>query len=321
MKTKLSTLQYLPVMYLCLHDGKTKVAVLPLFIFLCLCLVSCGQLVSNAKREFSADLAATILASDDPETVKKGVPSYLLLISSLIRGEPDNPDLLESGAKLYSAYGSSFADTIESKRALTQKAFHYASRAMCLRNENFCHIHHLPLDKYETVLTNLDKSYAESLFIFSSSWAGVIEANSDNWDAVADLPKVKAGMKRVLALDETVSYGNAHVYMAILESLLPPGMGGNPELSKQHFERAIELSKGKNLMAKVLYAEKYARLLFNRELHDTLLNQVIAADLNAGGYLEKHQSKDSECQEELTLINILAKQKAAELLDGADDYF
>ena len=50
---------------------KSRILVLPLLISLAIGLSSCGQLISNAKREFSADLAATILASDDPETIKK----------------------------------------------------------------------------------------------------------------------------------------------------------------------------------------------------------------------------------------------------------
>ena len=306
---------------------KSRILVLPLLISLAIGLSSCGQLISNAKREFSADLAATILASDDPETIKKGVPSYLLLLSSLIRGEPENPELLESGAQLYSAYGSSFTDTLASKKALTKRAYAYASRAICLRNEQFCHVDKLSFAEYETLLASIDKSQAENLFIFSSSWASVIEANSGDWDAVAELPKVKAGMKRVLALDETVSNGNAHVYMAVLESLLPPSLGGKPELAKQHFERADELSEGKNLMAKVLYAEKYARLLFDRELHDVLLKQVLDTDIGVRDYIAKNQyavndeKHDRKRDEELILINTLAKQKAAELLDSADDYF
>lgn len=309
-----------------LQHVKTRVFVLPLLILLIASLASCGQLVSNAKREFSADLAATILASDDPETVKKGVPSYLLLISSLIRGEPDNAELLESGAQLFSAYGSSFTDSLESKKALTKKAHHYASRAICLRNENFCNVDKLSLAEYKAVLAKVDKLQAKSLFIFSSSWAGIVEANSGNWDAIAELPKVKAGMERVLVLDEMVGHGNAHVYMAVLESLLPPGLGGKPELAKQHFDRADELSKGKNLMAKVLYAEKYARLLFDRKLHDKLLNQVLDANINSSDYTFNNQfkeknSSDKYNNDELILINTLARQKAAELLNGADDYF
>ncbi len=326
MKTKSPlSLLLMPVATMQLQHAKANFFSLSLLLLFIVSLASCGQVVSNAKREFYADLAATILASDDPETIKKGVPSYLLLISSLIRSEPENAELLESAAQLYSAYGSSFTDTLESKKALTKKAHHYASRAICLRNELFCNADKLSFAEYETVLSKVNKSNAKSLFIFSSSWAGVVEANSDNWDAVAELPRIKAGMKRVLALDETVGHGNAHVYMGVLESLLPPDLGGKPERAKQHFDRANELAKGKNLMAKVLYAEKYARLLFDRKLHDDLLNQVLAASMDSRGGLKNQNVKNDNGEnynnEELILINALAKHKAVELLKSADDYF
>lgn len=271
-----------------------------------LAITACGQVISNAKLEFSQDLNATILEFDDPETIKKGVPAYLILVSSMIKGDPENPDLLESGAQLYSAYASSFTDSNDSRRALANRAYHYAGRAMCLRNAGFCDVVSLSYFEYEMLLTSVNASQAEYLFIFASSWAGVIEANSSDWNAIAELPKVKAGMERVIELDDTVSNGNAQLYMAVLESLLPPSLGGKPELAKAHFERAIEISNGTNLMAKVLYAEKYARLVFDRQLHDQLLQQVIDADTGP---------KDQR------LINTIAKQKAVTLLSGADDYF
>lgn len=262
--------------------------------------------MANAKKEFAQDLSATILEFDDPETIKKGVPAYLILISSMIKGDPENPDLLESGSQLYTAYASSFTDSSNSKKALANRAFSYASQAMCIRDANFCDVKSLSYFEFEKRLETVDKVQAESLLIFVGSWAGVIEANSSDWNAVAELPKVKAGIQCVLAADETVSNGNAHVYMAVMESLLPPNLGGKPELAKKHFDRAIEISDGRNQMAKVLYAEKYARLLFDRELHDKLLKQVVEAD---------------EGPQDQKLINTLAKQKAAELLSGADDYF
>ncbi|NOQ90889.1 MAG: hypothetical protein GQ549_08075 [Gammaproteobacteria bacterium] len=278
-----------------------------LFLLLTIFVVSsCSHVISNAKTEFSQDLAATIMESDDPETIKKGVPAYLILISSMIRGSDDNPDLLESGAKLYGAYASGFADSVESKKVLSKRAFDYASRAMCLRNENFCDLKNVSYFEYEKRLKSVDVSQVESLFVFASAWAGIIEANSSDWNAVAELPKVKASIQRVLDLDETVNNGNAHLYMAVMESILPPTLGGKPELAQMHYERAIEISKGTNLMAKVLYADKYARMLFDRELHDALLQQVIDADIGP---------------KEQTLINTLAKQRAAELLASADDYF
>ena len=57
---------------------------------------------------------------------------------------------------------------------------------------------------------------------------------------------------------------------------------------------------------RVLFARGYARLLYERDLHDRLLNEVVAADPYANG---------------LTLANVLAQEDAAALLAGADDYF
>lgn len=275
-------------------------------IFVVLSITACGQLISNAKKEFADDLSATILEFDDPETIKKGVPAYLILISSMIKGDPESPDLLESGAQLYGAYASGFSDNDKSKKALTNRAFNYASRAICIRNTDFCEVKNISYFEFEKRLTSVEKSQAKYLLIFISSWAGDIEANSSDWNAVAELPKVKAGLQHVIEIDETVSNGNAHLYMAVMESLLPPTLGGKPDIAKNHFDRAIEISNGENLMAKVLYAEKYARMLFDRDLHDQLLQQVIDAESGP---------------KEQILINALAKQKAAELLSNAEDYF
>ncbi len=277
-----------------------------LLLTLVLGISACGQLISNAKQEFAEDLSATIQSFDDPETIKRGVPAYLILISSMIKGDPENVKLLESGAQLYGAYASGFTDSADSKRALANRAFDYASRAMCLRDPRFCGVKQLSYFEFEKLLASIEKPQAEHLFVFVSSWAGVIEANSSDWNAVAELPKVKAGIQCVLDVDETVNNGNAHLYMAVMESLLPPTLGGKPELAKKHFDRAIEISKGHNLMAKVLYAEKYARMLFDRKLHDELLQQVIDADVGP---------------QDQILVNTLAKQRAAELLSDADDYF
>jgi hypothetical protein len=137
-------------------------------------------------------------------------------------------------------------------------------------------------------------------------WASWIQANSDDWNAVADMPRVEAVMQRVLALDERYQQGAAHLYLGVLATVLTPALGGRPEVGKQHFDRAVTLSQGKNLMAKLYYAKNYARGIFDRELHDKLLQEIIAADPHAP---------------DLTLSNIMAQQQAKELLQSADDYF
>ena len=92
----------------------------------------------------------------------------------------------------------------------------------------------------------------------------------------------------------------------VLLELRPPALGGEPERAREYFEKAIEATGGKDLGVKVEYARGYAKLLYERELHDRLLNEVMAADPYEDGY---------------TLSNVLAKEQAEVLLAEADDYF
>jgi hypothetical protein len=94
--------------------------------------------------------------------------------------------------------------------------------------------------------------------------------------------------------------------MGVLLTLRPPSLGGKPDEAREHFEKAIAMSEGKDLSAKVEYAKGYARLLYERELHDQLLGEVIEASPYADG---------------LTLSNVMAKEEAERLMAEADDYF
>jgi len=140
----------------------------------------------------------------------------------------------------------------------------------------------------------------------ATAWAGWIQAHADDWNAVGDLARVKPIMARVAELDGGYDHGGPHLYMGVFETLLPPSVGGRPELGRDHFEQVIELTGGRHLLAKVMFAESYARLVFDRELHDALLTDVLAAEPGMAG---------------LTLMNTIAKEQAQALLESADDYF
>ena len=160
-------------------------------------------------------------------------------------------------------------------------------------------------DEVKAILQKTDHDDIDALFSVGAAWAAWIQANKSDWNAIAQLAQVKLIMQRVLELDESYKQGSAHVYMGVMESLLPASLGGNPDLARQHFQRAMELAPA-NLMIKVLYAKHYARLVFDRDLHDNLLKSTLDSQTNAPG---------------LTLINTLAQQQAQQLLDSADDYF
>ncbi len=269
-------------------------------------LAGCAGMVSSATGRLASDLSAAILEQNDPETVEAGAPAYLLLIDGLIRDNPKSEDLLLSGAKLYGAYAGVFVKDAERAQRLTSKSRDYAERALCRHRTELCGLGKRPYDDYRAALDGLSKDDVPVLYTFASAWAGWIQAHSGDWNAVADLAKVRAAMERVVALDETYERGSAHLYLGVMTTLLPPALGGKPEEGRSHFERAVVLSQGRDLMAKVEYARRYARLVFDRPLHDRLLNEVLQAPVTAPG---------------LTLSNTLAQRAARELLKSADSFF
>ena len=277
-----------------------------LTLFLIVPLAGCASMVSSAASRMASDLSSAILEQDDPDTVEAGAPAYLLLIDGLIRDNPKNEDLLRSGATLYGAYAGVFVKDAVRAQRLTGKSRDYAERAMCLHRSELCGFGKRPYDDFRATLNGLNKENVPTLFIFASAWAGWIQARSGDWNAIADLAKVRAAMERVVALDETHEHGSAHLYLGIMTTLLPPTLGGKPEEGRDHFERAIALSQGHDLMVKVEYARRYARLVFDRPLHDRLLNEVLKAPAAVPGF---------------TLSNTLAQRAAHELLKSADSYF
>lgn len=277
-----------------------------MLLLLCLPLASCAGLLSSVTSQLAGDLSATVLNSDDPETVRAGAPAYLLLVDSLLLRDPENVELLRIAASLNGSFAAAFVAEPERGARLADKAFRYARRAWCLELAAACDLQGLPFDEFELLVAGLTPRETPAAYAVATAWTGWIQAHSADWNAIAQLARVRGLMERLIALDETYELGGPHLYMGGLESLFPAAMGGRPEKSRRHFERALEISGGRNLTAKVTFAERYARLVFDRELHDRLLREVLAAD-------PRHEG--------MTLANRIAQQRAGELLASGEDYF
>jgi hypothetical protein len=252
------------------------------------------------------NLSHAIRNNNDPATVKAGGPAYLLMIDSMLYRDPDNESLLRSAADIYTAYTDVFVEDKVRAKKLTHKAMDYALRAICVRRSDACTLRQINFQEFETVISKLSIKDVPDLFTLGSAWSVWIQANRQDWNAVAEISRVQAIMERVVELDECYNDGAAHLYLGVLATFLPPALGGKPHVGRQHFERVLDISNNKNLMVKVLYARHYARLMFDRELHDRLLNEVLKAQPDVPGY---------------ALSNALAQEKARELLNSAKDYF
>ena len=272
----------------------------------CTFLASCSTLVSSVTQSFAQDLSAAILDNEDLDMVKAGAPAYLILLDGLVGNSPDDHFLLRQSAVLHSAYAGAFVDDLDRAKLLALKAKKLAMKAGCVSLKDACLIGTLRYQDLTVWLNRQDDSSIANLYTIASTWIGWIQANSDSYDAIADLSKAKAVMLKVVNIDPLYENGQPYLYLGALESLVPPGLGGKPEKSKAYFEKAITISNGQNLMSKVLYAQMYARLIFDRDLHDSLLIDALEASVTAPG---------------LTLMNAVAKKQAKQLLISGDDYF
>lgn len=268
-------------------------------------LSGCGYFISSATGDFSERLKQTILAQNDPETVAEALPAYLLMLEASAAGDRDDESLLFANANLYTAYLGLLPDDPIRKPRLSRKGLDFALSGICIHKRDWCDLQQYPATEMPALLALAEHGDVDSLYSLATAWSTWIQANKSDWNAVAQLAQVKQIMQKVLELDETYKEGSAHVYLAVMESLLPETLGGKPELAQQHFQRAIDLSPN-NLMINVLYAKHYARMIFDRELHDKLLKTTLTARTASPG---------------LTLINTLAQQQAQQLLDSANDYF
>ncbi len=271
---------------------------------LCLLLTACAGMLSGRLGD---SIASGIQSQDEPQTVAAAMPAYLVMIDGLIEESPREARLLLAGARLYSAYAALFVEDEQRARRLAAKGFAYARRAICLRFSGLCAGAAQRYPHFAAIIRSIDRQDAlPLLYGYATAWAARIQVSGGQWGALADVPKVELLLKQVITLDDDYDHGQPHVYLGIINSRLPAALGGHPEVGRAHFERAIAVSHGRNLAARLAYARYYARLLFDRPLHDKLLRAVLAADPHESG---------------LTLSNVMAQQQARNLLEHSAEYF
>ena len=269
-------------------------------------LSGCAAIVAQQTSGLADALGSAIRANKDLQTVKDGAPAYLLLMDAMVQQDPESPALLLGAADLYSFYGGVFVDDPARAVLFADKAMGFAAEGSCLQDALFCEWASLDREGFEARLAEMESDHLATLNTVASVWVGWMQANSDDWNAIAQLSRVQQMIERVVALDPNYEEGTAQLYLGVLHTLLPPLQGGKPELGRRHFEAAIAASGGRNLLAKTYFAKFYARMVFDQTLHHELLTEVVEADFN---------------DPQFNLMNELAKQEARILLADEAEYF
>jgi hypothetical protein len=281
------------------------------FFFLLITLpTACGinkTMTVASTASLLEDVARASYRQSDLKLVREGMPSYLMLIDGMVEALPQNKQLLITAAQSYASYATAFIQDEDKAYALTlyAKARSYGLRA--LEQNGFKNPLSRSLEDFEAGLEMTQIEDVPYLFWAASCWGSWINLNRRSMEAMAELPRVVAMMKRVLVLDEAFYYGGAHGFMGILEASKPRMAGGDLNRARDHFLRAIDLGDGNFLMTQVYYANYYAKKAFDRELYLSTLAEVL--------------NTPADIVPELTLLNTVAHTKAQKMIGEVDEQF
>ena len=243
----------------------------------------------------------------DLELAEDSIPANLNMLRGMISIDPENAQLHTFAAQAY--YGLAYGFN-EDKRPERASDFYLRGRKhglTALEINGGKDLMNSTIADFEQQLSHFGKDDVAAMFWTASNWAKWIDMHRDDVEAIAQLVRATALMQRVIELDDTFYYGGAHMYFGVYYGSRAPLLGGNFVKSRQHFDRAREITNGKLLITDLLQAQYLARQQQDQQdFHDRLTAIVNAPD---------------DLMPELALQNQIAKRKAALLLKKESEWF
>lgn len=255
-----------------------------------------GPTVENLERQTDLDL------------VCDGTSSFLLMLDSLIASDPDNLRLKMTATRAFSAYAAALevCGRPERAAAVSAKAKIYGLALLAAAVETDA-IATIDPSALRNLLAGLETKDTARLFWSGYGWGTWIRYQEGSPASLADLTRVEQIMRRVIELDETFYHGGAHLFLGAYYGAKPAMLGGRPEESREHFEKALAISNREYLPIQVAYARIYAKMTYNRDLYIKMLREVLDFQL--------------EKRPDIALANQAAKRMAGRLLQQVDLYF
>jgi predicted anti-sigma-YlaC factor YlaD len=301
--------------------GSGRLGVLACICAAALAVSGCGWIKGMALNSVAGSLTETgtvFSRDDDPELIRDAVPFALKMYESLLESLPKDRDLLVATCSGFTQYAYAFvqgeADTVESTdyerlAKIDERAFkmYMRARGYCVRALELRHPGTEAALQRNTpgALSWAKKEDVPLLYWTGASWGSAIALGLDKPGLILDVPAMRALMARALELDETYQHGTIHAVMITLESR--PEMGGSREKAREHFTRAVELSKGLDPGPYLTLATSVALPERNRAEFVTLLEQALAID--------PEKTPDNR------LAILIAQSRARALLARVDELF
>lgn len=271
-------------------------------------LIGCMKLALRSSPALLQNFSDTVFEECDPHLAKEAIPANLMLMEGLLKSDPNNGKILTLLSMGFSGYGMLFIENEAPERAskLYLRARGYGVRALGDKGKALV-APGATITSVQSALQNMGTGDFEALFWTAVSWNAWINQNLDKPTALSQLAASKASLERILELNEDYLYGFPHILMGTTLAATPPMLGGNPQLAKAHFEKALTLGERKFFLAQYYFARYFTVRAQDRKLFFEILDEVIHGD-----------PKDLK---NVCLINTIIQSMAGELRKTADDLF
>ncbi len=226
---------------------------------------------------------------------EQAMPGSLKTVESLLANSPENPDLLFVLSRGYNAYALGFVErelekariegTQDQVDSLTRRAVLHYLRG---RDYGFRVLDRPDLEKaaragelaaVDVGLKALTPEEAPALFWTVYGWAGATNLDQSNPDTVAALPVIERLIARAVELDPHYEFSSPLLLQAVYQAGKPAIAGGNPDQARDSFDRAMKAHGQQNLLIPYMYARFYCVMVQDRQLFDSLVSQVLEADV------------------------------------------
>ncbi len=256
-----------------------------------------GNIVDQGFSAFTEDT--------DLAFVEEALPANIKLLEVLLKNNPTNEKLLMLTSEGYSSYALAF---LEDKDPVRAREFYLRGKDYGMRmltgDKDLANALNGPVDELKAVLATRGRETVPGAFWTAFGWGNYIYLSLQNTDAIADLPRAEALMQFVAEKDSSYYFAGADLFLGTLYGSRPKIFGGNPQISRQHFERALRITKGKLLLAYVYYARSYAVQTQDQPLFEELLSKVdttsvdVLPEFRLGNAIAKEKAKVLRAKEE-----------------------
>jgi predicted anti-sigma-YlaC factor YlaD len=264
---------------------------------------------------------STFTSDDDPDLVASAIPFGLKMYESLLAESPKHRGLLLAAAQGFTEYSYAFVDSRvdeakeeslpranelrERALKLYLRAYRYGMRGLEVRYPGFA----AALDSdAESALRRTGKRDGPLLYWTAASRGLAISLSKNSPEMIAELPLVEAIVHRVAELDEGFENGAVPEFLITFEAARSDIKAvEKQQLMRRHFDRAIELSKGKRAGTYVSFAQNACLPAQNVAEFKSILEKALAVDPDA--------------DPDRRLANLVAQRRARWLLEHISELF